>query len=56
MNRYFVGVDLGATSGRVILATLCGEGDRLRIEVLHRFPNRLLSIGGKYLLEHLLPL
>ena len=46
MNRYFVGVDLGATSGRVILATLCGEG--IALEVLHRFPNRLLSIGGKY--------
>ena len=41
MNRYFVGVDLGATSGRVILATLCGEG--IALEVLHRFPNRLLS-------------
>ena len=46
MNRYFVGVDLGATSGRVILATLCGDG--IALEVLHRFPNRLLSIGGKY--------
>ena len=46
MNRYFVGVDLGATSGRVILATLCGAG--IALEVLHRFPNRLLSIGGKY--------
>jgi len=31
MNRYFVGVDLGATSGRVILATLCGEGIALEV-------------------------
>ena len=46
MNRYFVGVDLGATSGRVILATLCGDG--IALEVLHRFPNRLLALGGKF--------
>lgn len=46
MNRYFIGVDLGATSGRVILATL--SDDDIGLEVLHRFPNRLLSIGGKY--------
>ena len=46
MNRYFVGVDLRATSGRVILATLCGDG--IALEVLHRFPNRLLALGGKF--------
>ncbi|WP_295914770.1 FGGY family carbohydrate kinase, partial [uncultured Alistipes sp.] len=46
MNRYFIGVDLGATSGRVILATL-SDGN-IALEVLHRFPNRLLQIGGKY--------
>ena len=39
-------VDLGATSGRVILATL-GE-DHIDLEVLHRFPNRLIEVGGKY--------
>ena len=31
-------VDLGADSGRVILGV--GEGDRIRQEVLHRFPNK----------------
>lgn len=46
MNRYFIGVDLGATSGRVILATL--SDDDIALEVLHRFPNRLLCIGGKF--------
>lgn len=46
MNRYFIGVDLGATSGRVILATL--SDDDIGLEVLHRFPNRLLSVGGKF--------
>jgi len=42
----FLAVDLGATSGRVILATL-GE-DHIDLEVLHRFPNRLIEVGGKY--------
>lgn len=46
MNRNFVSVDLGATSGRVILATL--SDDDISLEVLHRFPNRLLCIGGKF--------
>lgn len=46
MNRHFIGVDLGATSGRVILATLC-DGN-IGLEVLHRFPNRLVEIGGRY--------
>lgn len=46
MNRYFIGVDLGATSGRVILAAL--SDDNIALEVLHRFPNRLLPLGGKF--------
>lgn len=45
MERHFIGVDLGATSGRVILATL---SDGITLEVLHRFPNRLLQIGSRY--------
>ena len=44
--HYFLAIDLGATSGRVILAAL-GE-EKLELEVLHRFPNRLIEIGGKY--------
>ena len=44
--QHFLAVDLGATSGRVILATLTDE--KLDLEVLHRFPNRLIEVGGKY--------
>lgn len=46
MTRYFIAVDLGATSGRVLLAGLSDDG--IELEILHRFPNRLLRIGGKY--------
>lgn len=45
-SQHFLAVDLGATSGRVILATLTEE--RLDLEVLHRFPNRLIEVGGKF--------
>ncbi|MBQ1978927.1 MAG: rhamnulokinase, partial [Alistipes sp.] len=45
-SQHFLAVDLGATSGRVILATLTDE--KLDLEVLHRFPNRLIEVGGKY--------
>ncbi len=45
-QTHFLAIDLGATSGRVILATLTDE--RIELDVLHRFPNRLLEIGGKY--------
>ena len=44
--RHFLAVDLGATSGRVILAALSDDG--IALDVLHRFPNRLVSLGGKY--------
>ncbi len=44
--QHFLAVDLGATSGRVILATLTDE--KLDLEVLLRFPNRLIEIDGKY--------
>ncbi|MHB0939144.1 MAG: rhamnulokinase [Armatimonadota bacterium] len=37
-------VDLGAESGRVILGRFNGE--RLEIEVAHRFPNRALRLAG----------
>lgn len=46
MNRQFIGIDLGATSGRVILATL--DAERIGLEVLHRFPNRIVEIGGRF--------
>lgn len=44
--KHFIAVDLGATSGRVILATVSEECTEM--ETLHRFPNRLLDLGGKY--------
>ena len=46
MNRYFVGVDLGGRRIIKKLATLCGDG--IALEVLQRFPNRLLALGGKF--------
>jgi len=46
MNRNFIAVDIGATSGRVILGTYaCG---RISTECIHRFPNQILPLGGKY--------
>ena len=44
--QHFLAVDLGATSGRVILATLSDE--KLDLEVLHRFNNPLIEVNGKY--------
>ncbi|MDE5691915.1 MAG: rhamnulokinase [Alistipes sp.] len=44
--QHFIAVDLGATSGRVILATV--DDRRTEMETLHRFPNRLVCVGGKY--------
>lgn len=44
--HHFLSIDLGATSGRVILATVSAE--RTEMETLHRFPNRLVCLAGKY--------
>ncbi|MGY1433584.1 rhamnulokinase [Streptomyces reniochalinae] len=40
----FAAVDLGASSGRVVLGTVAGEG--LTLEEVHRFPNRPVRIPG----------
>lgn len=55
MKRYAIAVDLGATSGRVILSSVetdgvCGKEpiSRIGMETLHRFPTKLLSVDGKY--------
>lgn len=45
-SKHFIAVDLGATSGRVILATV-SDGN-ICMETLHRFPNRLVCVAGKY--------
>ncbi len=44
--KHIIAVDLGATSGRVILAML--DGKQIRTEELNRFPNRLTRIFGHY--------
>lgn len=41
---YFAAVDLGATSGRVILATLTDR--RIELEEINRFPNRIIETCG----------
>lgn len=47
MKRYAIAVDLGATSGRVILASL-DDDMKIEMETVHRFPTKLLSQDGKY--------
>ena len=42
----FVAVDLGATSGRVILATFGGEG--VKMEEIHRFPSPIIQMCGYF--------
>jgi rhamnulokinase len=41
-GRAFAAVDLGAESGRVVLGTF--EGERVRLEVAHRFENRAVRL------------
>lgn len=45
--RYYIAIDLGATSGRVILASCSGSGN-LNLETLHRFPTPLVEKEGLY--------
>lgn len=45
-QKNIIAIDLGATSGRVILATL--DRDRMQMEELNRFPNRLTRLFGRY--------
>ena len=43
---YFFAVDLGATSGRTILGSVCGG--RLQQRELTRFPNHIIQTGGHF--------
>ena len=43
-TRNVAAVDLGAESGRVMLA--CFDGQRLSLEEVHRFPNRPVTVRG----------
>ena len=46
MTSNYIAVDLGATSGRVILAGVTDSG--VNLETVHRFPTPMINIGGKY--------
>jgi len=46
MKTNHIAIDLGATSGRVILASI--ENKHLTMETLHRFPTPLVEECGKY--------
>lgn len=43
MGRHLA-IDLGAESGRAVVGTL--DGGRLKMEEVHRFPNRMLPVRG----------
>lgn len=45
--KHYIAIDLGATSGRVILASVYPD-NRLYMETVRRFPTKLLNTGGKY--------
>lgn len=40
----YLAIDFGGGSGRVMAGTICGNA--LRLEEVHRFPNRQVSLGG----------
>jgi rhamnulokinase len=47
MKRYnFLAFDVGATSGRAVLASLCG--DDFTMKEIYRFPNAIYGLQGKY--------
>ncbi len=43
-QHVYLAIDLGAESGRVIAGVL--EGDRIRLEDVHRFPNGPVNVAG----------
>lgn len=45
-KQIFLAFDLGATSGRAVTVTL--SGDKFEIEEIHRFPNGIMLLEGKY--------
>ena len=44
--RHFVAIDLGATSGRVILATI--NSGKIEMEEVHRFPDTIIQMQGHF--------
>lgn len=47
MKKEYIAIDLGATSGRVILCAV-EESKTIEMETLHRFPTPLVQKDGKY--------
>ncbi|MDE7325108.1 MAG: rhamnulokinase [Lachnospiraceae bacterium] len=45
MQKYYLAVDIGASSGRHILVHM--EQDRMVLEEIHRFPNRMVEKEGE---------
>jgi rhamnulokinase len=45
-GQTFLAFDLGATSGRAVCGHL--EGDKFEMREIHRFPNRILELNGKF--------
>lgn len=45
-TKNYIAVDLGATSGRVILSTVSESS--IDMETIHRFPTPLIQVEGKY--------
>lgn len=45
MNQYFLAIDIGASSGRHMLAHL--EDGRMQLEEMHRFPNGMREVKGE---------
>ena len=45
-KQYFAAVDLGATSGRVMLASAVDGG--IQLEEIRRFPNHLIQVGSHF--------
>lgn len=43
----FLAVDIGATSGREVICFRDNDG-KLRFEEIHRFPNAMLNVSGRY--------
>ncbi len=40
-----IAIDLGASSGRVMLATFCAENSALNLKELARFPNKIKRVN-----------
>lgn len=45
--KHYIAVDLGATSGRIILAAVA-ENKKVEMETVHRFPTPMVQTGGKF--------